>query len=100
MNINLWKKAFRLALKGRLWLIPIDSREEAGLSINKERSITLVYPDPKHLDSSNNERGVEATLLGHYMMHTAANLDTPANKGHFNKWLKSYFKVEKKGKNK
>lgn len=100
MNIGLWKKAFGLALKGRLWLIPIDSREEAGLSINKERSITLVYPDPKHLDSSSNERGVEATLMGHYMMYSAANLDLPANKSHFNKWFKSYFTVEKKGKNK
>lgn len=97
---NLCLKAIKLALKGRLWLIPIDSREEAGLSINKERSITLVYPDFKHLDSSKNERGVEATLMGHYMMHSAANLDKPANKGHFNKWFKSYFTVEKKGKNK
>lgn len=100
MNTDLWKKAFRLALKGRLWLIPIDSREEAGLSINKERSITLIYPDYDHLDSEKNERGVEATLLGHYMMHTGANIDTPANKNHFSKWFKSYFTVEKKGKKK
>lgn len=93
---SLWLKAIKLALRGRLWLIPIDSREEAGLSINKERSITLVYPDFKHLDSKKNERGVEATLLGHYMMYTAANIDLPANKSHFSKWFKSYFKVEKR----
>jgi hypothetical protein len=100
MNMNLWKKAFGLALKGRLWLVPIDSREEVGLSINKERTILMVYPDHEHLDSAKNERGVEATIMGHYMMHTAANLDKPANKTHFNKWFKSYFTVEKKGKNK
>lgn len=100
MNIDLLKKAIRLALKGRLWLIPIDSREEAGLSINKERSITLVYPDPEHLNSLHNERGVEATLMGHYMMQTAANLDQPANKNHFNRWFNAKFKVGKKGKNK
>lgn len=100
MNINLWKKAFGLALKGRLWLIPIDSREEAGLSINKERSITLVYPDPEHLNSDKNERGVEATLMGHYMMATAANIDASSKTSHFSKWFKSYFTVEKKGKKK
>jgi hypothetical protein len=100
MNINLWKKAFGLALKGRLWLVPIDSHEEVGLSINKERTITMVYPDHELLDSSHNERGVEATILGNYMMYTAANIDKPVNKSHFNKWFKSRYIVEKKGKNK
>ena len=97
---NLWIKAIKLALRGRLWLIPIDSREETGLSINKERSITLVFPDFKHLDSDKNERGVEATLLGHYMMHSAANLGLKENKSHFKRWFKKYFTVKKERKNK
>ena len=98
MKPNLWAKAIKLALKGRLWLIPIDCKEEAGLSINKERSITLVFPDEENLNTAHNERGVEATILGHYMMHTAANLDLNANNSHFNKWFKSYFKIKKEGK--
>lgn len=96
MNLGLMKKAIGLALRGRLWLLPIDSREEVGLSINKNKTMLLVFPDFKHLDSSKNERGVEATLMGHYLLHAAQNI----NEKHFLKWFNNHFKTEKKGKNK
>lgn len=94
--MDLLKKAIRLALQGRLWLLPLDCREEVGLTINKERTILLMYPDEKYLSG---ERATEATLLGHYMMHSASSIDNKQNKSHFERWFKK-FAVIKKGKNK
>lgn len=100
MNTSLWKKALKLALKGRLWLLPIDAREEVGISLNSEHSITMVYPDRKHLEDAKNERGIEATIIGHYLTSTANDIGTKGAKDHFEKWFRTNLTLEKKGNKK
>jgi hypothetical protein len=100
MNWDLLLKAIKLAIRGRLWLLPIDCREEAALSINKENSVMLLYPELKDLDK--NEKAMEATVIGHYMIHAVVNMATKPGEQAFKKWLESWIGREKtkKGKNK
>jgi hypothetical protein len=87
-------KALKLLLRGRLYLLPIDTQEETGLRFNTDRSITFMYPDEKYLNQAKDST-MSAVIFGFYALHCMQDVD----KKHFEKWLKTSVKP-KKGKNK
>ena len=87
-------RALKLLLRGRLYLLPIDSQEETGLRFNSDKSITFMYPDQKYLNQAKDST-MSSVILGFYTLHCMQDAD----KKHFEKWLKTSVKT-KKGKNK
>ena len=87
-------KALKLLVRGRLYLLPIDSREETGLRFSTDKSITFIYPDQEYLNKSK-DHTMMAVIMGFYALHCMQGMD----KKHFEKWLKSSVK-SKKEKNK
>ena len=92
--MNEFIRAVKLLLRGRLFLLPIDSQEETGLRCNADRSVTLFYPDRKYLDQAKDST-MSAVIYGFYALHCMQDVDAK----HFDKWLKKSVKIEK-GKNK
>ena len=87
-------KALKLLVRGRLYLLPIDSKEETGLRFNTDKSVTFMYPDQKYLNQAKDST-VSAVIFGFYALHCMQDV----NKKHFEKWLKGSVK-QKKGNNK
>jgi hypothetical protein len=87
-------KALKLMLRGRLYLLPIDTQEETGLRFNTDKSVTFMYPDQKYLDRAKDST-MSAVIFGFYALHCMQDVD----ENHFKKWLKKSVKP-KKGKNK
>jgi hypothetical protein len=87
-------KAIKLLLRGKLYLLPIDSQEETGIRFNTDKTITFIYPDQKYLDKAKDST-MSAVIFGFY----ALNCLQDVNEKHFDKWLKTSVKP-KKGKNK
>lgn len=87
-------KAIKLLLRGRLYLLPLNSREETALRFNTDKTMTLMYPDQKYLNQSK-EHTMMAVIMSFYALHCMRGVDEK----HFEKWLKKSVKP-KKGKNK
>lgn len=87
-------KAIKLLLRGRLYLLPIDSKEETGLRLNSDKTVTLMFPDQKYLDKAK-EHTMTAVILSFYIIDCIQGLDGK----HFSKWFKKTIKT-KKGNNK
>jgi hypothetical protein len=87
-------KALKLFLRGRLYLLPIDSQEETGLRFNTDRTMTFMYPDQEYLNKSK-DHTMMAVIMGFYVVHCMQCKDSK----HFEKWLGKSVKP-KKGKNK
>jgi len=87
-------KALKLLVRGRLYLLPIDSKEETGLRFNTDKSVTFMYPDQKYLNQAKDST-VSAVIFGFYALHCMQDVD----KKHFEKSLKESVK-QKKGNNK
>jgi hypothetical protein len=87
-------KALKLLLRGRLYLLPVDSQEETGLRFNSDKTITFMYPDQKYLDQAKDST-MSAVIFGFYVLHCLQDIEEK----HFKKWLKNSVKT-KKGKNK
>lgn len=88
------KKAIKLLLRRKLYLLPINSQEETGIRFNTDRTITFMYPDQKYLDKSK-----EHTMMAVIMAFYAIDCMQGKDEKHFGKWLKNSL-VTKKGKNK
>jgi len=87
-------KAIKLLVRGRLYLLPIDSREETGLRFNANKTMTFMYPDQEYLNQAK-EHTMIAVIMGFYALHCMQGVDEK----HFEKWLRKSVKP-KKGKNK
>jgi len=87
-------KTLKLLVRGRLYVLPIDSQEETGLRFNADKSVTFMYPDQEYLNKSK-DHTMMAVIMGFYALHCMQGVD----KKHFEKWLKESVK-QKKGNNK
>ena len=87
-------KAVKLLLRGKLYLLPIDSQEETGIRFNTDKTITFMYPDQKYLDKTK-----EHTMMAVIMAFYAIDCMQGKDEKHFGKWLGKSVKP-KKGKNK
>jgi hypothetical protein len=87
-------KAIRLLIRGKLYLLPVNSQEETGIRFNSDKTITLMYPDQKYLNKSK-----EHTMMAVIMSFYALDCIRGENQKHFEKWLGRSVKT-KKGKNK
>lgn len=87
-------KALKLLVRGRLYLLPMDSQEETGLRFNTDKSVTFMYPDQKYLNQAKDST-MSAVIFGFYALYCMQAVD----KKHFEKWLGKSVKT-KKGKNK
>lgn len=87
-------KALKLLLRGRLYLLPVDSQEETGLRFNVDKTITFVYPDQEYLNKSK-DHTMMAVIMGFYALDCVQGKDAK----HFKKWLDRSVKP-RKGKNK
>jgi len=75
-------KALKLLLRGRLYLLPVDSQEETGLRFNSDKTITFMYPDQKYLDQAKDST-MSAVIFGFYVLHCLQDIEEK----HFKKWL-------------
>ena len=87
-------KAIKLLLCGRLYLLPIDSKEETGLRFNKDKTITFMFPDQEYLNKAK-DHTMMAVIMSFYAIDCMQGQDAK----HFGKWIKTSVKT-KKGNNK
>lgn len=87
------KKAIKLLLRGRLCLVPVDRQEEVAITLNKNKTATLIYPDQKYLNKA--PEGLLVRMISGFFLFDC--LENPGKR--FESWAKINIKTMK-GKNK